>query len=188
MLLGAITTLGGGDLYQGYLFTLAAIVVSGVLMILLGFLKMGRLADFFPASAIEGMLAAIGLGILAKQFHIMIGHNNESGSIISLLGKIPSGLYRLYENANPEILVAAAIGIIALLIMIYYSKIRNKYFHLIPAPMWILILAIGFSYVMAALDIPYPMSSKFLVNIQMIFLRNGLFLIFPLSRKKNLSL
>ena len=25
-------------------------------MILLGFLKMGRLADFFPASAIEGML------------------------------------------------------------------------------------------------------------------------------------
>ncbi|WP_291870892.1 SulP family inorganic anion transporter [Maribacter sp.] len=165
VLLGAITTLGGGDLYQGYLFTLAAIVVSGGLMVLLGFLKMGRLADFFPASAIEGMLAAIGLGILAKQFHIMIGHNNESGSIISLLGKIPTGLYGVYKDANPEILVAAAIGIIALLIMIYYSKIRNKYFHLIPAPMWILILTIGFSYVLAALDIPYPMSSKFLVNI-----------------------
>ncbi len=66
VLLGAITTLGGGDLYQGYLFALAAIVFSGVLMLVLGFLKMGRLADFFPASAIEGMLAAIGLGILAK--------------------------------------------------------------------------------------------------------------------------
>ncbi|WP_298506897.1 SulP family inorganic anion transporter [uncultured Maribacter sp.] len=164
VLLGAITTLGGGDLYQGYLFTLAAIVISGALMVLLGFLKMGRLADFFPASAIEGMLAAIGLGILAKQFHIMIGHNNESGSIVSLLGKIPTGLYKLYLD-TPEILVAATIGASALLIMIYYSKIRNKYFQLIPAPMWILILTIGFSYILEALGIPYPMSSKFLVNI-----------------------
>ncbi|MCL4112823.1 UNVERIFIED_CONTAM: hypothetical protein GTU68_005508 [Idotea baltica] len=43
VLLGAITTLGGGDMYQGYLFTLAAIVFSGILMLLLGFLKMGRL-------------------------------------------------------------------------------------------------------------------------------------------------
>ncbi|WP_342774006.1 hypothetical protein [Muriicola soli] len=29
VLLGAITTLGGGDLYQGYLFTLAAVICSG---------------------------------------------------------------------------------------------------------------------------------------------------------------
>lgn len=64
VLLGAISTLANGDLYQGYLFTLAAIVFSGVFMLLLGFLKMGRLADFFPASAIEGMLSAIGLGYL----------------------------------------------------------------------------------------------------------------------------
>ena len=32
VLLSAITTLANGDLYQGYLFTLAAIVCSGVLM------------------------------------------------------------------------------------------------------------------------------------------------------------
>ena len=74
VLLGAITTLGGGDLYQGYLFTLAAVVFSGLLILLLGFLKMGLLADFFPASAIQGMLAAIGIGIFAKQYHYMIGN------------------------------------------------------------------------------------------------------------------
>jgi hypothetical protein len=32
-----LTTLGGGDMYQGYLFTLAAIVVSGVLQVALIF-------------------------------------------------------------------------------------------------------------------------------------------------------
>ncbi|MGB5498187.1 MAG: SulP family inorganic anion transporter [Maribacter sp.] len=165
VLLGAITTLGEGDMYQGYLFTLAAIVVSGMMMILLGFLKMGRLADFFPASAIEGMLAAIGLGILAKQFHIMIGHNNESGSLISLLARIPSGVLDLFQNFEISSAVAAGIGIISLLIMVFYSKIRNAYFHLIPAPMWILILTIGLSYILAALNIPYPLDESFLINI-----------------------
>lgn len=165
VLLGAITTLGGGDLYAGYLFTLAAIVFSGILMLILGFLKMGRLADFFPASAIEGMLAAIGLGILAKQFHIMIGHNNEHGSIIQLLLQIPEGIIDLYNDYHLEQLIAAIIGLIALIIMANYSKIRNKYLHLIPAPMWILILSVSFSYVFVSLNLPYPLEGEFLVSI-----------------------
>ena len=165
VLLGAITTLGGGNLYEGYLFTLAAIVFSGILMLILGFLKMGRLADFFPASAIEGMLAAIGLGILAKQFHIMIGHNNEHGSIVYLLLQIPEGIIGLYENYHIEELIAAIIGLIALVIMANYSKIRNKYLHLIPAPMWILILSVSLSYIFVSLNLPYPLKDKFLVNI-----------------------
>jgi carbonic anhydrase len=165
VLLGAITTLGGGDLYEGYLFTLAAIVFSGILMLILGFLKMGRLADFFPASAIEGMLAAIGLGILAKQFHIMIGHNNQHGTIINLLVQIPEGIINLYNDYHLEQLIAAIIGLLALLIMLNYSKIRNKYLHLIPAPMWILILSVTFSYVFDWLNLPYPLQDQFLVNI-----------------------
>ncbi|WP_190810365.1 SulP family inorganic anion transporter [Flagellimonas sp. S3867] len=165
VLLGAITTLGGGDLYQGYLFTLAAIVVSGILMLLLGFLKMGRLADFFPASAIEGMLAAIGWGIFAKQFHIMVGHNNESGSIVKLLAQIPNGLTDLFQNGTAEELVAAGIGIISLFIMVFYSKIRNQYFQLIPAPMWILILSVGFSYSFGWLNLPFPMDGSYLISI-----------------------
>ncbi|MGB5437875.1 MAG: SulP family inorganic anion transporter [Maribacter sp.] len=165
VLMGAITTLGNGDMYQGYLFTLAAIVVSGVLMVLLGFLKMGRMADFFPASAIEGMLAAIGLGIIAKQFHIMIGHNHETGSIIVLLAEIPKGVFNLFQTFDPPALFAAAIGFVSLLIMAFYSKIRNEYFHLVPAPMWILILTVGLGYLFSALNIPYPLGESHLLSI-----------------------
>ena len=60
VLLVAITTLGIQGAY-------AAIICSGGLLVLLGFLRMGKLADFFPSSAIQGMLAAIGLIILGKQ-------------------------------------------------------------------------------------------------------------------------
>lgn len=165
VLLGAITTLGQGNLYQGYLFTLAAIVVSGALMLLLGFLKMGRLADFFPASAIEGMLAAIGWGIFAKQVHIMIGHNNEHGSIVKLMAQIPPGLADLVQHATTEEMVAAGIGIVSLLIMIFYSKIRNPLFQLIPAPMWVLILSVGFSYSFGWLNLPFPLDPSYLISI-----------------------
>ena len=72
VLLAAITTLGQGNLYEGYLYTLAAIIFSGVLLFLFGVLRLGAMSEFFPATALQGMLAAIGVGILAKQFHIML--------------------------------------------------------------------------------------------------------------------
>ncbi|NNK30545.1 MAG: SulP family inorganic anion transporter [Flavobacteriaceae bacterium] len=165
VLLGAITALGAGDLYQGYLYTLAAIILSGVLLLILGFLKMGQLADFFPATAIQGMLAAIGLGILAKQFHVMIGDNDASGSIMELLLKIPEGLWTLVNEPNPESLFAAGIGFMSLIILMFYARIRNTVVQSVPAPMWILILTIGLSYAYTALQAPYPLGDLFLISL-----------------------
>ncbi|MCE2613571.1 SulP family inorganic anion transporter [Flavobacteriaceae bacterium D16] len=165
VLLGAITTLGAGDFYQGYLYTLAAIILSGVLLLLLGFLKMGQLADFFPATAIQGMLAAIGLGILAKQFHVMIGNNDAGGSIMELLLKIPEGLWALFNEPNPESLFAAGIGFMSLIILMFYARVRNTIVQSVPAPMWILILTIALSYGYTAVQVAYPLGDLFLISL-----------------------
>lgn len=85
VVLSAVTTLAGPDYYQGYLMTLSAIVLAGVLMFLLGMLRMGGLAAFFPSSAIEGMMAAIGLSLIAKQFHVMLGLATLKKSSLELL-------------------------------------------------------------------------------------------------------
>jgi MFS superfamily sulfate permease-like transporter len=165
VLLGAITTLGQGDLYHGYLYTLAAVVVSGVLMILMGIIRMGRLADFFPASAIDGMLAAIGIGILSKQFHIMIGNMDTQGNIISLLVQIPAAIWEALHSNEQSVLLAAAVGVASLLIMRFHSKIRNPYLHLVPAPMWIVILAVGLHYVFPLLGMEFPLAADYMVTI-----------------------
>lgn len=135
----AITTLGLESAY-------AAIICSGILLMLLGFLRMGNLADFFPSSAIQGMLAAIGLIILGKQFHIMFGHKINREDTIDYLIEIPYTINDALHYENTGLIYAAAAGVISLLIMVFYSKIRNKYLQLIPAPMWIVLLSIGFSY------------------------------------------
>ncbi|MBT6082018.1 MAG: SulP family inorganic anion transporter [Polaribacter sp.] len=166
VILAAITTLGDGNMQEGFLFTLAAIVISGIIMIILGFLRMGSLGDFFPGSAIQGMLAAIGIGIFAKQIHVMFGNLNAKGSIIDLLIQIPKGIINLIKTNDLSILYAGSIGIISLLIMIFYSKIRNRYFQLIPAPMWIVVLSVGMYYYFDLVSSSaYPIDKSLLIAL-----------------------
>ncbi|SEP87749.1 Sulfate permease, MFS superfamily [Hyunsoonleella jejuensis] len=139
VLLVAITTLGIESAY-------AAIICSGILIILLGFFRMGKLANFFPSSAIQGMLAAIGLIILGKQFHIMLAHKIKREDTLDYLFEIPFTINDAIHYENKGFIFAALAGVISLAIMLFYSKIRNKYLQLVPAPMWIVILSIAFSY------------------------------------------
>ena len=97
VVLSAITTLGNGDLKAGYLITLAAIIFSGVLMFLFGLFRLGALSEFFPASALQGMLAAIGVGILAKQFHVMLGDTLVGGNTIEQLAQIPESVLKFFN-------------------------------------------------------------------------------------------
>ncbi|MGB1230657.1 MAG: SulP family inorganic anion transporter [Winogradskyella sp.] len=139
VLLVAITTLGLESAY-------AAIICSGILLAILGFLRLGKLADFFPSSAIQGMLAAIGLIILGKQFHIMLAHKIKREETIDYLLEIPFTINDAFHYNKEGLIYAAIAGVLSLAIMVFYPKIRNKYLQLIPAPMWIVILSIGFSY------------------------------------------
>ena len=135
VVLVAITTLGLTATY-------AAIICSGVLLIILGFLRMGKLADYFPSSAIQGMLAAIGLIILGKQFHIMLGNKITKSSGIDYLLEIPNTIISVFHFEDKGLIYAALAGVLSLGIMVFYSKIRNKYLQLIPAPMWIVLFSI----------------------------------------------
>ena len=139
VLLAAVTILG----LEG---TYAAIICSGVLLIILGFVRMGKLADFFPSSAIQGMLAAIGLIILGKQFHIMLGNRLSLPGSIDYLLQIPSTIFGVFSYSDAGFTYAAMAGTGSLAILLFYGKIRNKYFQLVPAPMWIVLISIGISY------------------------------------------
>src|SRR4026208_1361713 len=56
---------------------LVAVVICGVLQIVLGFLKAGIIGDYVPNSVIKGMLAAIGLILILKQFPHLVGYDKN---------------------------------------------------------------------------------------------------------------
>jgi MFS superfamily sulfate permease-like transporter len=132
----AVQSLGEGDAMAGYRFTLAAIVIASVIQILMGVFKAGRLSSFFPASVVHGMLAAIGIIIMAKQIHVVLGVTPDKGSLISTIAQIPHSLM----NMNHEI---AIIGFSGLAILIAWSLIKNKTLKMIPAPLIVVLVGIA---------------------------------------------
>lgn len=124
---------------QAFNYVLAAVVISGAIQMLLGILKLGRLADIFHSTVIHGILAAIGIIIFAKQIHVAMGTNSDSPSIIQNL--IDAVVF--LPDANPFVLVIALAG---LFLLIFHSKTNYRFFHLLPAPMWVIALSIPFVY------------------------------------------
>jgi MFS superfamily sulfate permease-like transporter len=137
VVLSAVQELGEGDAMAGYRYTLAAIVVASVLQILMGVFKAGRLSSFFPASVVHGMLAAIGIIIMAKQINVVLGTTPEKGSsLFSTIAQIPHSIV----NLNPEI---AIIGVSGLVILAVWSILKNPTLKMIPAPLIVVLVGMG---------------------------------------------
>ena len=136
VILDAVTELGQGDAMAGYRYTLAAIVIASVLQVLLGVFKAGKLSAFFPASVVHGMLAAIGIIIMAKQIHTMLGVKPEAKSLFGTLAEIPHSLIHM----NPEV---GLIGLCGIGLLIAWSLIKNKHLKMIPAPLLVVIIGMA---------------------------------------------
>lgn len=137
VVLGAVQELGGGDAMAGYRYALAAIVVASALQVLMGVFKAGRLSSFFPASVVHGMLAAIGIIIMAKQINVVLGTTPEKGSsLFSTIAQIPHSIV----NLNPDI---AIIGGSGLVILTVWTMIKNPTLKMVPAPLIVVLVGMG---------------------------------------------
>ena len=130
VILGGLVALDGNINY-----VLAAIVISGAIQTLMGVFKLGRFAKLLPSSVLHGILASIGVIIIAKQAPYALGTTSDADSII---GNLLDIFYKLPE-ANPFVLLVTLSGI---LILVFYKRINSKLIRAIPAPMWVLLMAI----------------------------------------------
>lgn len=133
---GAVNEMGGGS--EGWHLALGAVVVAASIQIVFGFLKLGSLSDFFPHSAVHGMLAAIGLIIFSKQIHVLLGIDPAT-----LKGMEPVELYEMIPhsimNADPRVTL---VGIVSLLIIFGMPMLRFPLVKRIPPPMVVLLVTI----------------------------------------------
>jgi len=139
---GAVADFGGGQ--QGWTYTLGAVVVAGVIQVLFGLLKFGKLSDFFPISAVHGMLAAIGLIIISKQVHGLMGINPMGAdgkpivAPLTLIGEIPHSM----AHVNTAALI---VGLVSLLIVFGWPMLNLGWAKKIPAPLVVLLVSIPLS-------------------------------------------
>jgi MFS superfamily sulfate permease-like transporter len=138
---GSVAAFGGGEM--GWRMTLGAIVVAAVIQVLFGVLKLGKLSDFFPLNAVHGMLAAIGIIIISKQLHILLGVNpvGEDGKPlvepIALLEALPATFAKISANM-PKVIT----GLVCLAMVLGIPMIKSPIIKKIPIPMLVLLVAI----------------------------------------------
>src|SRR5690606_33420563 len=56
---------------------LMAVLLAGFLQIVFGAMRFGGLGDYFPSSVVKGLLAAIGILLILKQFPHLLGHDED---------------------------------------------------------------------------------------------------------------
>jgi MFS superfamily sulfate permease-like transporter len=137
---GAIASLGS---YETFLL---AVVLAGLLQIFLGILKAGIIANYFPSSVIEGMLAAIGVILILKQIPHAVGFDSDfEGDESFLQGNNENTFTALISSLDMISYGAVIISVSSLLIMIYWPRIKKM--NAIPAAILVVVLGIVLSMV-----------------------------------------
>jgi MFS superfamily sulfate permease-like transporter len=133
----AIGEASGFDASYAYRATLAVGVVAATLQIIFGIFKGGGLGDFFPLSAVHGMLAAIGVIIIVKQIPVALGVDGAKGEPFEMIQEIP----RYFREMNPEV---AAIGAVGIAVMFIWPLLQRqiKKLKMIPSPLVILLTTV----------------------------------------------
>ena len=154
---GLIVIVLGAVQAVGYKGALAIGMICGALQILAGLVKAGKLTNMFPLHVVHGMLAGIGMIVMAKQIHVALGVTVK-GSMVDTIAAIPSS----FAGMEPKV---ALIGGISLLIMILWPRVGAvlKFAKMLPAP---LVVAITAVLMAQALNI----DSKYLVTVPLNFM------------------
>ncbi|GGS53379.1 SulP family inorganic anion transporter [Actinokineospora fastidiosa] len=130
---GAVHDLGGGDMVAGYRRAIAAGVVAAALQILFALFRVATIGMILSPSIVHGMLAAIGVIIIAKQVHVLAGVEPEAETPVGLIAEIPHSLL----HPDPTVLL---IGATALAMMVVVPMVRGL--RLVPAPLAVLAVAV----------------------------------------------
>lgn len=130
---------------EGYRMALGIGVAAGIIQIIFGLIRAGKLVDFFPLTPVHGMLASIGIVIIAKQVFIAVGTTQKDVGIskeakpLEVIMDIPKAI----NHYNPEIML---IGIIGLVILFTLPLIPLKAVKRVPGQLIVLIVAIALGF------------------------------------------
>lgn len=160
-----VTELGAGDPISGYRKALAVGVVAAVIQIIFSGFRAATLGIAMSPSVVHGMLSAIGVIIIAKQAHPMLGVSAKGGPL-HLLAQIPNSLL----HANPEV---ASIGLLSLLILVGLPLIKHPSVKRIPAPIVVLLVTVPLgilfdldhSHTYSFQGHPYSVGPEYLVQL-----------------------
>ncbi len=178
IVLNAITTLGSYEIF------LLAVVIAGLLQIVLGFLKAGLIAHYFPSSVIKGMLAAIGIILIRKQIGSALGLEsitentltNEATGISATF----SQLFEWIEFVHPGAVIIAVLSLFVLIIWERPFLKKYTFFKFVPSALVVVILGVIMNELFKNFNPGFVLETNKLVQLPIATSTAGFFQLFTL--------
>ncbi|MEM9461390.1 MAG: SulP family inorganic anion transporter [Myxococcota bacterium] len=147
-----VIVLSGIEELGSYEVFLLAVVISGVFQLLLGLVRAGLIAYYFPSNVIKGLLAAIGIILILKQIPHAIGFDGDYEGDMGFIQ--PDGRNTLTEipyALGHFHLGAVVIALVGLGVLILWSRSeRLKSIRWMPGPLVAVALGIGLNEMFGA--------------------------------------
>ena len=161
VVLASITQLGAFETF------LLAVVLAGLFQLLLGFLKAGAIANYFPSSVIKGLLTAIGIIIILKQIPHAFGYDKDAEGDLTFLQADGQNTFSEILMAISKIdLGASLIAFLCLSILILFEQpFVKKRLKLIPGGLVAVLVALGLNQLFVSTGSSLAISGDHLVNV-----------------------
>ncbi|RKT26580.1 MFS superfamily sulfate permease-like transporter [Paraburkholderia sp. RAU2J] len=131
---------------------LLAVLLSGAIQFGFGMLKAGRFAAYVPSPVIKGMLAAIGVLLIVKQFPLALGWVGAHASSAAQAAAQAAGT--VATRFGSISLTAGLITLLSLAILVGWETRALRRFalvRLVPAPLAVVLLGIGATLLLSLL-------------------------------------
>ncbi len=112
----------------GLVLAFTCVILAGLFQILFGLLKLGKYFVMVPYPVISGFMTGIGIIIILLQISPLLGNAGYSNALAALTN-IPNAF-------NQQNIYATSLGVITLLIVIYWPE---KWSKVVPAPLFALL-------------------------------------------------
>lgn len=125
---------------------LLAVVIAGVMQLLFGLTRSGVLSEFVPSSVITGMLAAIGIILILKQFPHAIGYDGNYEGDFNFLQPDGRNTFSTIWFSLRQSLEMGAILIsgVSLAFLFWWDKARPKTgpLRFLPGPLVVVVIGV----------------------------------------------
>jgi MFS superfamily sulfate permease-like transporter len=123
---------------------LVALVLAGILQIVAGLLRVGRLAGLIPGTVIRGLLAGIGILLIVQQIPVAFGYvpDRPAGSDISL--------HFFHDITGGSVLIMVVS--LLLLVLMEMKAFKKSRLSAIPAPLVVVIWGMFAQFLLSSIE------------------------------------
>ena len=140
IVLNAITELGGFEIF------LVSVILAGFIQLLMGFLKAGIIAYYFPSSVIYGMLAGIGILIFLKQIPHAFGYDKDPEGDLNFIQSDNqntfSELINMLDYISLGVLIITSVSLFILILWDTKFIKKIKILAMIPGPLLAVVVGV----------------------------------------------